>query len=124
MRPPSLHKIPVAVIFPEAFLQRFLHAVEIIGWKKFSIGHGLNTIIVATNANKFFDVRIPWCDLVVPNWPVNAVSVFCRSGELKITPTLAGAPPDKRFSSHLISPDPVERLFLLVGMILVFDKKM
>ena len=45
-------------------------------------------------------------------------------GELVLAPPLAGAPPDQRLPTDLVTADPVKRLLLHVRMILVLDEEM
>src|SRR5437868_14835431 len=101
-----------------------LGTIEIEWWKKFSVGHRLYSISCSANTNKFFNVRIPGRNFVIPDWPIESITKTRRTIEFKIAPTLAGAAPRQRFSPYLVTPDPIKRFLLYVWMIFVFDEKM
>src|SRR6185503_9732844 len=90
----------------------------------FAIGHGFQPVLIAADARKFFDMRVPRRYIVVTDWPVDGIAVALRGGKLKITPPLAGASPHDRFAAHLVAAYPIERLFLDVGVLFVLHKKM
>ena len=69
-------------------------------------------------------MAVPGGHIRVTNWPINAIAKLGWCFKLVLAPALAGATPDQGFAAHLIPSNPVERFFLHVGMVLVFNEKM
>jgi hypothetical protein len=100
-----------------------LGAVEIERWEKLAVGHRLEMIGVAANADELLDVGVPRCDVVVGDRPVHSIAEFLGSDELVRAPALAGTTPDDRLAADLVAPNPVEGLRLDVGMVAVPDEE-
>src|SRR5680860_1334451 len=100
----------------------FLHAVEIERRKKFPVGHCIDAVLVSADPHEFL-MRVPRGHFAVANGPFRSVAISMGRLELIVTPSLAGPPPGKGPSAHLIAPDPIEKFFLHIGMIGILDKK-
>src|ERR1700675_2733959 len=102
----------------------FLDAVEIEWRQILSVGHCLEPIAITAHSDELLDVRVPRRDVVVADRPVDAVALSLGRGEFVLAPPLAGASPDYRLAADLVATDPVEGLFLHVGVITVLDEEM
>src|SRR5690606_8454518 len=67
---------------------------------------------------------IPGCDIIVPDRPVDAVAHLCRCYESVVAPALTRPAPDNGLASNLVAADPIKRLILGIGMVVVFNKEM
>src|SRR5699024_6271604 len=76
-----------------------------------------------TDTHKFLYVRIPWGNIAVPDWPVDGNPFICIGLEVEIAPALRPPSPGQRFPTNLVSPYPVKRFFLYIGMLIIFYKK-
>src|SRR5690625_3168657 len=83
----------------------------------------VEAVLVTGPADKLLHFGVPGCDIIVGDRPLDAEAVTSRSVKIIATPALATACPDKRFPTLLIAPDPVERLLLDVGLLLIFHKE-
>src|SRR6266550_1766156 len=100
-----------------------LGAVEIEWRQELSVGHRLQVIGIAADADELLDVRVPRRDVVVADRPIHPVPELLRSHELVFAPALTGASPDDRLAADLITADPVERLLLDVRVVAVLDEE-
>src|SRR3954466_9683220 len=69
-------------------------------------------------------MTIPGSNVFVPDWPIYCKAVPGRSFKIKIAPSLGLPCPKQRFSSHLVTADPVEGFLLHIRMFIIFYKKM
>src|SRR5689334_3895360 len=83
-----------------------------------------NTIFIATDSCKSFNMGIPWRKIIIAYGPVNGEAITCRGFEFKSTPTLRLPCPHQRFAAHLVTTYPVERFFLHIRMFFIFYEKM
>ena len=79
------------------------------GGKKFTVRQLTQSLLCACDPDELLDVRVPWCDVLVPNRPVVPVSVLRVRFEIEITPPIDLAPPGDRASTDLSSAKPAER---------------
>src|SRR5690606_15687207 len=106
------------------FLHIFLHTIQVERWQKFPVRHGLYSILVPAYPNKFFNVGVPRGHIVITNGPLQAIPVFVGSLKFVIAPPLASSAPSEGLAPHLVSPDPIKRFFLNIGVIGILNKKL
>ena len=63
-------------------------------------------------------------DLIIGDRPLDPIAIPGWVGEFVMAPARTGPTPNERFASHLVAPDPVEGLFLDIGMVFVLDEEM
>ena len=92
--------------------------------QKFTIRKDVKVISVSRNTCKFFYIAVPRCNVFVTNRPINSKTI--TSGTFKIigTPSLCLTGPHQRFTSCLITPDPIKRLLLNIRMFCILHKEM
>src|SRR5690606_32317314 len=78
----------------------------------------------ATYTCKSFYMTVPWSNIFITDWPIDCKAIPGWSFKVIFAPTLDLTRPQKRFSPNLITPDPIEWLFLLIRVFLVLNKKM
>ena len=83
-----------------------------------------NIVLIAADARESFHMTIPGSHIGIPDWPVDPISKAGGRSKGKIAPALTGSTPHDGFTTDLVTPDPVERFFLNIRMLLVFHKKM
>src|SRR5690554_4195559 len=111
-------------MFSYTFLKVLFDTIQLHGWLKLSVRKMGNPIFISTDSYKFFHVGIPGGDVFIPNGPVHCDSLLGIGLEVQITPALGPPSPGQGFATDLIASDPVKRLYLLIGMLLVLHKKM
>src|SRR3569833_3172749 len=124
MGPAGVYQMPGGVMFFYSLTDGFLYNIHIKWRQKLAIGHGIKTILVTTNTNKLLNMRIPGCYIVIAYWPRNAVTIAFGVGKLVGTPALACPAPGKGLTPNLVAPYPIKRLFLYIGVVFIFYKKM
>src|SRR5688500_618116 len=124
MRASSDDRVTIGVVVLNFFLDMFFNTIHFPRWKRFTIGQCFQSVAVSAYANKFFDMRIPWSQLVILNRPRHSKSISPRRFEIKMTPSLCLACPYQGLSSLLIATNPVEWFFLDIWMFGIFYKKM
>src|SRR3954465_14197615 len=117
MRPATLYDVPIAVALEQTVAQMLFSAVEVERRQILAVRHRLESIAGAADTNELLHVRVPWRNVVVSNRPVDSVAEFFWRDEFVLAPALAGAAPNQRFTSDLISTNPVERFLLHVRMV-------
>src|SRR6187551_3226961 len=122
--PSRLHQMAVLVILFDRFLNGRLHTIQIEWREKISIRHGFDAIGISADANKLFNVRVPWSDVFISDWPLNSIIKSFRSCKFKRAPSLASSSPRERLATYLVAANPIEGLFLNIRVIFVFDKEM
>jgi hypothetical protein len=78
---------------------------------------------VARDAGEAFHVTVPGGQVRVADGPVDGEPVAGRGLELVVAPPLRLPGPDEGFAAHLVAANPVEGLFLHVGVFLVLHEK-
>src|SRR5690349_9636705 len=53
-----------------------------------------------------------------------SIAISFRSCKIKWAPSGTGPAPGERLASYLVTSDPVKRLFLYIGVVSIFNKKM
>ena len=89
-----------------------------------AIGQAWDSIVVAADANKLFNLSIKRGKVLIGNGPFDGVSIALGCVKFILTPTLRLPRPNQGFSTYLVSPYPIKWLFLNIGMLLVFNKKL
>src|SRR5690606_34892200 len=107
-----------------AILHVLLQAVHLKGRQKFPVWEMRNTVTISTDAHKSLDITVPRCQIFISNRPINGYAFLCVGLKIQITPALGPPTPQERSPARLVSPYPIEGLFLLVRMLLVLDYKM
>src|SRR6185312_10582053 len=79
-----------------------------------------NSINVATNAGKFFNIGIPGSQIIVAYMPVDRKAIAGRPFKIIFTPPLGLSRPQQALAAHLVTSYPIERLFLYVRMFSIF----
>src|SRR3569833_357247 len=123
MCPAGLHHKAVLIMPVYFTLDLLFNGTHFKRRKVFAIGQRLQAVPVSANAREFLDVAVPRRNVLIADRPVDSIPETLGSRKFEIAPALAGPPPHDRLTANLVAADPVERLFLYVGMLLVFYKK-
>ncbi len=116
-------EVAVLVVGCEVVLKVFFDAGELEGWQEFAIGQRGEVFNAAGDACEFLDVRIPGGELLVGERPLDRETVAGGAVEIVLAPALRPPGPHEGFAAGLVAADPLEGLFLDVGVLLVFDEK-
>jgi hypothetical protein len=101
-----------------------LDTVHLHRGQEFAVGQLRKAFHGPIDADKGFDIVIPGLDVGIPDRPVDAMSVLAIGAEIDIAPTIALTSPHQGPASHMIAPDPVKRLYLVIGILLIVYEKM
>ena len=111
------------VFFGHRLGEVFFHAGLLVWGQKLAVGQLGQTILVAGDARKQLYITVPRGQFRVGDRPLYRKSIAGWAVKIVLRPALRPPRPHERFSAHLITPNPVEGLFLDVGMLSIFDKK-
>ena len=89
-----------------------------------AIGQAWDSIVVAADAHKLFNLSIKRGKVLIGNGPFDGVSIALWCVKFMLAPTLRLPCPNQGFSTYLVSTYPIKRLFLNVRMLLIFNKKL
>ena len=67
---------------------------------------------------------VPGRQVVIINGPGDAIAIPLWAFKLKVTPALYLSCPEQAFPAYLIGPNPIKGPVLLVGVFIIFNKKM
>ena len=94
-------------------------------WRqKFTIRQNRKIVAVTRDACKFFNIAVPWCNVFITYRPIDCKTITCGTFKIICTPSLYLTCPHERFTTGLISPDPIKWLLLYVRMLSIFHKEM
>ena len=68
-------------------------------------------------------MAVPFFDVFVANRPIYGKAIAGRSLKVKVGPALYLTCPKQGLASHLVAPNPIERLFLYVRVLRVLHKE-
>src|SRR5687768_10819384 len=80
-----------------------------------------NALCLSAHAYKRFDVIVPRCYILIPNWPVDSVTILCISRKIQVTPSIAHARPKQRTPSDDIAANPIKSFYFCIRIFLVVD---
>src|SRR5262245_15318945 len=91
--PSAVHHVTIAVVRADPVAHVLFDAVEVERREEFPVGHRLDSVAGAADADEALDVRVPRRDVLVADRPADPVAVALRRRELVMAPALAGAAP-------------------------------
>src|SRR5688572_8068348 len=116
MSHPLTHHMPVFVFFEQLFFEIIFNDIQWKSRKKFSIWQLFQTIPVTRDTGELFYMAIPGRHIFFTDRPVYCKAISCRTFIIEIAPALRGLSPHQRFTTHLVTANPIERLFLHIRM--------
>src|SRR5690348_8696371 len=124
-RPPDGHH-SIVKLFRERVAHVSFDARHFHRWQKFSVRQLWQSLGLAANSSKLFDVVVPWRDVRIADRPVHRDPVSQVRFKIEIAPAITLPSPGERFSADLAPPNP--RKFLVricgIGVLFVADEKL
>ncbi len=116
-------QVPAGERRRDALSQVLLEAVHLEGWQQVALGKLGESGFLATDADEGLHAVVPGREVRVAQRPVDPDSFLEVGFEVEVAPPEAVARPEERAPAHLVAPEPMERLELLVGMIDVLHQE-
>src|SRR5690606_10038777 len=92
----------------------FLHGIHLECADHFAIRHIVYAVLCSRYTDKFFNVRIPRCNILVAYGPVYTVIEALRTGKFIITPPLRLPGPQQGLAPDLVPSYPLKRFLLYI----------